>query len=136
MSKHRIPPKPPYYETVLPGTCRWCNKTVGLTKKGKISKSKWHTECLKEYKVINWPSHTRRAVWYRDKGKCNYCSVICSKTGVNKWHMDHIKPLISDPGNIELFKLTNCQTLCVKCHILKTSQEATDRATDRNRKLT
>ena len=131
MSNHRIPPKPVYFATAVPGTCRWCNKKIGLTPKGRESKAVWHKECVKEYKLLFWPSSTRKAVWLRDKGKCNHCNTVCSRKGVTKWHMDHIVPLIEAAGNIKYWQMGNLQTLCKSCHIIKTSNEATDRATKR-----
>lgn len=131
MSNHRIPPKPPYFDTVPEGTCRWCNKEIGLTAKGRVSKSRWHVECVNEYKLLFWPAATRKFVWYRDKGKCNSCGTICTRKGLTKWQMDHKVPLYSDPGNLDLFRLTNCQTLCIECHKSKTAKEATHRAGQR-----
>jgi 5-methylcytosine-specific restriction endonuclease McrA len=45
--------------------------------------------------------------------------------------MDHIRPLIESLGNIEFWRLSNLQTLCVKCHHAKTGREATARAESR-----
>jgi 5-methylcytosine-specific restriction endonuclease McrA len=129
MGDHRTPPKPPYFDTVPEGTCRWCNKEVGLTPKGKPSKSRWHKACLVEYKMLFWPTTTRRAVNRRDKGICGKCGVQCSYP--LEWHMDHIKPLYLANDNINFWKLDNLQTLCEPCHIAKTSQEATERAAKR-----
>lgn len=131
MSSHRIPPKPDWFETTPPGTCRWCNEEVGLTPKGKPSKSRWHQTCLTEYKLIFWPGATRRAVWKRDTGRCAKCSHICEKKGIDGWHMDHIVPLIESNGDIKYWTLPNLQTLCKRCHAEKTSREATERAKKR-----
>jgi 5-methylcytosine-specific restriction endonuclease McrA len=129
MSAHRTPPKPPYFDTVPEGTCRWCNQEVGLTPKGKPSKSRWHPACLKEYKLLFWPRSTRRAVWRRDKSVCAGCGAKCLYP--LEWHMDHIKPLIEANGDISYWQLPNLQTLCTPCHTTKTSQEATERAAKR-----
>lgn len=129
MSSHRVPPKPPHFDTAPEGTCRWCNQEVGLTPRGKPSKSRWHKACLAEYKLLNWPSHTRRAVLRRDKAICASCGVKCSYG--NPWHVDHIKPLVEANGDIEYWKLPNLQTLCSDCHKKKTGQEATQRAEKR-----
>lgn len=131
MSSHRIPPKPPHFDTAPEGTCRWCNVEIGLTKKGKPSKSRWHAGCVKEYKLLFWPATTRRAVWARDKGRCHECKTLCDKKGKNGWHMDHIVPLIEANGQLSFWQLGNLQTLCKVCHTAKTSQEATNRATQR-----
>lgn len=131
MTLHRIPPKPKHFDTAPEGTCRWCNKKIGLTPKGRESKSRWHPACVIEYKLIHWPTATRKAVWQRDKGKCNTCSTTCTKKGATRWHMDHITPLIESNGNLKFWKMGNLQTLCTTCHKAKTGQEATERASRR-----
>lgn len=131
MAYHRVPPKPSYFDTVPEGTCRWCNIVIGLTPKGKVSKSRWHKLCLADYKLLFWPSATRRAVWKRDNGKCASCGTMCTKSGLTKWHMDHITPLIEANGNLDFWRMANLQTLCVQCHNIKTSKEATARAVKR-----
>ena len=130
MSDHRIPPKPPYFDTVPEGTCKWCNIPIGLTAKGRPSKSRWHPACVQEYKLIHWPSNTRKAVWRRDKGVCRGCGVVCAPKG-NTWQMDHIVPLIESNGDLKYWKMDNLQTLCRVCHTAKTSKEATERAAKR-----
>lgn len=131
MNDHRIPPKPEWFDTVPEGTCRWCNEEIGLTKRGKPSKSRWHAACVTEYKMLFWPTATRRAVWKRDKGVCRECGTQCDKKGANGWHMDHIKPLVEAKGDLNYWRLPNLQTLCKVCHTAKTSREATERATKR-----
>lgn len=128
MSTHRNPPKPPYFDTVPEGTCRWCNIEIGLTPKGKPSKSRWHPVCVTAYKLVAHPSFTRRSVWQRDKGKCRGCGTVCTKKGIDKWHMDHINPLINAHGDIAFWLPGNLQTLCIICHKIKTKQESQDRA--------
>jgi len=130
MGDHRTPPKPPYFDTVPEGTCRWCNKEVGLTPTGKQSNSRWHPVCLAEYKLLFWPTTTRRVVYKRDRAKCAKCGSKCDRYK-NPWHMDHIKPLIEAQGNLDYWRLQNLQTLCTPCHTTKTSQEATERAAKR-----
>lgn len=131
MSEHRKPPLPPHFDTAPEGTCKWCGESTGMTPKGKPSKSRWHQKCVEEYKMLFWPTTTRRAVWRRDKGVCKECGTQCSRRGEPKWHMDHIKPLIEANGDINYWKLENLQTLCVSCHTKKTSVEATNRANQR-----
>ena len=133
MTPHRVPPKPIHYETAPEGTCRWCNLAVGLTRTGRLSKSRWHSNCFREYELLFFPSVTRKAVWSRDKGLCNSCNHQCDKKGVNGWCMDHITPLIEASRDLKYWRLENLQTLCKICHTLKTSSEATERA--RIRKL-
>jgi 5-methylcytosine-specific restriction endonuclease McrA len=129
MASHRTPPKPPHFDEAPEGTCCWCNQEVGLTPKGKPSKSRWHAACLKDYKQLFWPSNTRRAVLRRDKAVCAQCGVKCNYN--LPWHMDHIKPLVEANGDISYWQLPNLQTLCTPCHTAKTSQEATARAEKR-----
>lgn len=131
MSKHRIPPTPPHFETAPLGTCRWCNELIGNTARGKVSKARWHVKCVAVYKLLFWPTKTRQAVWRRDSGKCAGCGTICAKKGLPKWHMDHIKPLIEAKGDITYWQMGNLQTLCHPCHTTKTSAEATERAVKR-----
>ncbi len=130
---HRTPPHPSHWNTAPPGTCRWCNIEIGLTPKGKISKSRWHKKCFEEFKLLFWTSSTRNAVWTRDKGKCAGCGAACVRgRGSPRWQMDHIIPLIeADKSTYDPWKLNNLQTLCVSCHKIKTSSEATQRAIQR-----
>lgn len=128
MSNHRTPPKPPYYDTVPEGTCRWCNLEVGLTRTGRKSKSRWHTSCFEEYAILFFASTTRKAVWQRDKGKCASCGCQTDRKGQNGWQMDHIVPLIEANGDLQYWRLGNLQTLCKRCHTTKTSAEAAERA--------
>lgn len=127
---YRILPKPEYFETVPAGTCRWCNKNTGFTPKGKPKTSRWHPECLEEYKFYYWPASTRKVVWERDKGLCSSCGIVCEKYN-NGWHLDHIQPLIEAKGNKSFWQLSNMQTLCKLCHKYKTAAEATARANER-----
>lgn len=133
--EHRKPPLPAYFSNPTPGICRWCNKPMTkVLKNGKLSKSTWHDKCVKEYKLLHWPSYTRKAVWKRDKGNCSQCSTVCDKRGPNGWHMDHIVPLYSVQGQLWAWGLGNLQTLCKPCHKIKTSSEATARALVRKTK--
>lgn len=128
MSKYRIPPKPPHYDSAQKGQCRYCGKGI-IKKDGSPNlRASWHPKCVEEYKIIYWPNNTKRAVWSRDKGKCAKCQTICSR---KNWDMDHIQPLVEAHGRIDYWKLPNLQTLCKSCHKSKTGQEATARAEKR-----
>lgn len=135
MQDHRIPPKPPHFDTTPPGTCRWCNGKIPLTAKGRESKSRWHPACVDEYKLLFWPTATRKAVWKRDQGVCASCGKKCARKGQPKWHMDHRLPLYEAHGNLDYWRMTNLQTLCGDCHKVKTSNEATLRAIARKSQL-
>lgn len=128
---HRIPPKPPHFDTAPLGTCRWCNEVISNTKTGKVSKARWHAACIVPYKLIHWPSKTRQAVWRRDHGRCAKCGTICARKGKPTWHMDHIVPLVDCDGDIKYWLMPNLQSLCHPCHKIKTSLEATERAAKR-----
>lgn len=129
---YRLPPKPEYFDTVPEGTCRWCNTLTGLTPKGKVKKSRWHPECLSEYKFYFWNNETRKQVYRRDKGICNVCKIDTQK----KWDLDHITPLIESKNNVDMsfWQMGNLQTLCRPCHKIKTANEATSRAQTRKNK--
>lgn len=81
--------------------------------------------------MLFFVGETRKAVWSRDKGKCNKCGKQCARKGEDGWHMDHIKPLIEAHGDLSYWRLPNLQTLCQDCHTKKTSIEATERAAKR-----
>src|SRR5690242_2186772 len=102
---HRNPPKPSYYDSVPEGTCRWGNQKIGPTKTGRESRAHWHAECYEEYEVLFHTSVTRKAVWRRDRGKCNSCGTSCDRKGANGWHMDHIVPLIEANGDLSYWRL-------------------------------
>ena len=122
---HRKPPLPEGWESPTPGTCKWCGLPIP-DKNGKKSRATWHEACVLAYKLIHWPSVTRRAVWRRDHGRCRSCGVICPRG--SHWHVDHIQPLIQANGDISFWKMPNLQTLCLACHNKKTSLESKARA--------
>ncbi len=134
MQIHRKPPKPIYYDNFTAGQCRYCGDMI-LKKDGSIkTAANWHKGCLEAYKQLHWSSHTRKAVWRRDNGLCAECGSR-SPTPKGPWHVDHIKPLVEAHGDIDYWRLDNLQTLCVPCHKLKTSSEATARASARRAAL-
>jgi hypothetical protein len=67
------------------------------------------------------PSWLRRAVFLRDKGRCQIC--FCDLTGTlaldPKLHLDHIMPLASSGSNDP----TNFQLLCESCNLDKSSKQ-------------
>jgi 5-methylcytosine-specific restriction endonuclease McrA len=127
---HRKPPKPIHYNNAPKGYCRFCGEII-LDDKGRLrSRANWHKPCVRAYKVIYWPQETRKAVWKRDQGHCAHCPTVCDDFHV-PWELDHVQPLIESNGDLEYWKLPNLQTLCVPCHVKKTSAEATARAAAR-----
>ena len=63
---------------------------------------------IEAYRLAGWP------VGERKEGKW--------------WQADHRMPLIEANGRIEYFRLDNLQTLCCKCHAVKTKAEQQARA--------
>ena len=120
----RKPPKPDSYYTEVKGQCRWCG-LMCLKEDGTINERKsWHKDCATEYMLIYHSKEQRAHVRKRDKGQCNHCGV---KAG--RWDVDHIKPLWEQKGvkaedlDMSYYKLSNLQTLCKKCHRIKTNSE-------------
>ena len=120
----RLPPKPDSYYSKTKGCCRWCGTAI-LNEDGTINTRKsWHEDCATEYLLIYHSGEQRAQLWNRDKGICNHCGKFDLK-----WQADHIKPLVEQKGVKEedldwgYYKLENLQTLCKKCHRLKTNSE-------------
>ena len=120
----RNPPKPNSYYTKIKGKCRWCGNMI-LNQDDTInSRRSWHKECVDEYMLIYHSREQRANVKRRDNGKCNHCGDKKSK-----WEVDHIKPLVEQKGveekNLDwsYYKMDNLQTLCKKCHRVKTNSE-------------
>jgi len=74
---------------------------------------------LKRSRIPEW---VRRAVFFRDRGKCTICRSDISGTVsiLNSKHFDHIVPL-SDGG---LNDVSNIQLLCESCNLRKSAGEA------------
>jgi hypothetical protein len=72
---------------------------------------------LKRKKIPMW---VRRAVFFRDRGKCVLCNQDLSgiTSRWNKEHYDHIVPL----ANGGLNDVTNIQLLCKKCNSQKSAK--------------
>lgn len=68
-----------------------------------------------------WPSWVKKALMYRDKGRCSIC--LCDITGCfavgEGYHMDHIVPLNLGGTN----DITNLQILCETCNLAKGGDE-------------
>ena len=129
---HRLPPKPRHYYTKTKGHCRLCGLFI-LKEDDNINMRKsWHKDCVDEYMFIYHSAETRKVVFERDMGVCNWCG-----DKARGWHADHIKPLVEQKDKEVLdysyWSLDNLQTLCPNCHYKKTGEEATKRATKRNR---
>ena len=80
---------------------------------------------------------TRKHIWLRDNGICNNCngqSPWRSRKNIEKWDVDHIRPLWEQKGktfdeiDLSYWYEKNLQTLCYKCHKDKSKKEASIRA--------
>jgi len=120
----RLPPKPDSYYTKTKGSCRWCGNVILKEDDSINTRKTWHTDCADEYMLIYHSREQRAHVRKRDKGVCNHCGKFAMK-----WDVDHIKPLVEQKGvkeedlNWEYYSLDNLQTLCKKCHRVKTNSE-------------
>jgi hypothetical protein len=54
----------------------------------------------------------RRAIFFRDGGKCRYCGKSCDET---EFHADHIAPHVSGGPTT----IANGQVLCAECNLKK-----------------
>ena len=120
----RKPPKPDSYYTKIKGQCRWCGNMI-VNEDGTINERKsWHEECATEYMIIYHSREQRAQLRKRDKGVCNHCGKFSMS-----WQADHIKPLVEQKGvkeqdlDMSYYSLDNLQTLCKKCHRVKTNSE-------------
>ena len=102
-----------------------CGQEI-LKKDGSINKrASWHPACVVEYRLIHFPTDTRRAVWKRDRGVCYLCGENAGRHG---WEVEHIKPLYESNGDITYWQLSNIAAVCVPCHQKKSAKEAGQRA--------
>ena len=105
------------------GRCRWCGDAT--VQKPSIN---WHPGCVQPYRVAAFSSDQRSLLRGRDKGVCASCGVEAGE-----WAADHVKPLWSAPSHMVLADRAawwgpeNLQTLCLACHVAKTSREAVER---------
>jgi 5-methylcytosine-specific restriction endonuclease McrA len=72
-------------------------------------------ECVHEWKLRSDPRYLRKHVWLRDKGMCRRCGEVTAD-----WEADHITPVHKGGGECGL---ENMQTLCKRCHRLKTYED-------------
>lgn len=147
----RKPPVDAVFALHLPqvtGKCRWCGKPTD-----EPGRKVWHTACEIEFKIIIMPDVARRALEQRDHGICCDCGADWSERykfrkgpeywsagakvteviWISLWHNDHKVPLWKVRGmdplkRLEYFKLANMVTRCERCHALKTSDEAGEKA--------
>lgn len=100
-----------YYKSKSTGRCRDCNSLYYSGDKAWGWKGGKTTDNLKQR--VKFRRLIQRQVLERD----NYTCVSCSKRGV-VLHVDHIKSWAEYP---ELrFDMSNCRTLCMKCHYFVT----------------
>ena len=117
--------------------CRWCNLEIPSTRRTFCSD--W---CVEEWKLRSNPGYLREKVLERDKGVCAACGLDCLKEVLrikrlrgparvkaishwgrryrtSLWDADHIVPVVLGGGECDL---SNMQTLCLKCHALRTAE--------------
>jgi len=120
----RKPPKPDSYYTKIKGQCRWCGNMILNEDESINERRSWHEECATEYMIIYHSREQRAQLRRRDGGQCNHCGEI-----VRRWDVDHIRPLVEQKGlkpdelDWSYYSLDNLQTLCKKCHRVKTNSE-------------
>lgn len=64
----------------------------------------------------------RQAVYDKTGGRCYYCGRLLK----DRWHMDHVKPVVRNPGSGEMEKLSNDEfynkvPACPRCNQWKAS---------------
>ena len=63
----------------------------------------------------------RKAVLSRDGWQCQACGKLCTgQDASSRAHADHIIPILSGGDR---FDISNGQTLCQRCHSMKTARE-------------
>ena len=88
------------------------------------TRKSWHEDFATEYLLIYHSGEQRAQLWNRDKGICKKCGYFDLH-----WEADHIRPLVEQKGVKEkdldwsYYTLDNLQTLCKKCHRVKTNSE-------------
>lgn len=121
------------------GICRWCSLEVPPRRFTFCS-----AYCVHEWKLRTQPAYLREQVFLRDRGICAGCSVntiealrkLKRSRGHNRkvlmlhwglktrirrwlWEADHIIAVVEGGGECDL---ENIQTLCLRCHRMKTKQ--------------
>jgi len=61
----------------IPGTCRWCDKSIEPGKNGKPSRRTWHPECVELYMLANHSQSQRAFLLKRDNEVCSSCNRDC-----------------------------------------------------------
>ncbi len=104
--------------------CPKCSKQhsnqYDKTKRDKTSK--------KVYDSKQWREHTRPSVLVRDNYKCVKCGHIGKSSELVVDHIVEIK----DGG--DKYNKSNLQTLCIKCHAVKTEEEKRKRSKNHTNK--
>lgn len=130
--------------------CRWCSGSLPKRRRTWCS-----DRCVEEYRVRAWPGYARKRVYARDRGVCAVCMVDAAKERrrwrrVERrcgdptlhlrerwpsyertwWEADHIIAVAEGGGACGL---ENLQTLCYRCHRVKTRLQTIARRTNGTR---
>jgi 5-methylcytosine-specific restriction endonuclease McrA len=121
-TSHRTPPRPSSWDAPR-GTCRYCGSDI-IENGVQNNRKRWcSTHCINEWKLINQFAEARKAVFLRDKGRCQADGCDFVGLTLRSFDVDHIKILAESDGNIDYWKLPNLQLLCKPCHKEKTVQD-------------
>ena len=121
----RYPPKPDsYYDVKEKGICRWCDNIINDDRGIKSTRASWHPDCSEEYLMYYNSRHIRKYIRKRDYGECAECGEYDPR-----FQIDHIRPLYEQkeiPAEYvdwSYWDEKNLQTLCRKCHKIKTKED-------------
>jgi 5-methylcytosine-specific restriction endonuclease McrA len=119
---HRTPPRPATWDSPR-GHCRFCGEAIIENDKQNMRK-RWHEPCAKDWVLINQFAEARKAVFLRERGKCQADGCEFTSLTLKGFQVDHIKPLFENiHGDLDYWRLKNLQLLCVEHHKIKTKAD-------------
>ena len=78
---------------------------------------------ISPYQIRQWYNGEEAHKWRALRAKFLRSKPICKLCGALGRVVDHIKPLSTPEGYARRLDITNLQSLCVRCHGLKTTRE-------------
>ena len=87
-------------------------------------RASWHPECSEEFLMYYNSKHIRKYIRQRDYAECAECGEYDPR-----FQIDHIRPLYEqkdtpvDQVDWSYWDEKNLQTLCRKCHKIKTKED-------------